>query len=206
MLSLMKHCTTVPLESFQVFPQLHLRWKPGDLTDRRSLIPDLGIGRLLPGGVFHLQGGVEQKRMLPEMSQLLAPDAHFESTVRYAFHVACRQAFDQVKAAIKNGKLPNDKRIQWVVAVGPYFIIKGCGPFSRADLETRGHRPNPSGDSDITEFLTALYENASSRPLGTPIYHIGTVDAAQALQVYLTLNTHEFYSTNANRYTIDNFA
>ena len=81
----------------------------------------------------------------------------FELTVRYAFHLACRQAFDQVKAAIKNGNLPNDKHIQWVVAVGPYFIIKGCGPFTLADLETRSHCPNPSGDSDITEFLSILH-------------------------------------------------
>ena len=66
--------------------------------------------------------------MLPVMLALPVPDAQFELTVRYAFHNACRQAFDQVKAAIKNGNLPNDKRIQWVVAVGPYFIIKGCGP------------------------------------------------------------------------------
>ena len=144
--------------------------------------------------------------MLPMMSQLPAPDAHFELTVRYAFHLACRQAFDQVKAAIKNGNLPNDKHIQWVVAVGPYFIIKGCGPFTLADLETRGHRPNPSGDSDITEFLTALHKNASSRPLGTPIYRIGTAAAAQALQAYLTVHPHQFYSPNANRYTIDDFA
>ena len=80
------HRATVPLGSFQVFPQLRLRWKPGDLTDRRSLIPDLG---LLPGGAFHLQGGIEQKRTLPEMSQFPAPDVHFESTVRYTFLVAC---------------------------------------------------------------------------------------------------------------------
>ena len=63
--------------------------------------------------------------MLLRMSQLPAPDAHFELNVRFAFHAACRQAFDQVKSAIKNGHLPNDKHIQWVVAVGPYFIIKG---------------------------------------------------------------------------------
>ena len=78
------------------------------------------------------------------MSQLPAPDAHFELTVRYAFHLACRQAFDQVKAAIKNGNLPNDKHIQWVVAVGPYFIIKGCGPFTLADLDRKSTRLNSS--------------------------------------------------------------
>jgi len=170
------HSTTVPLGSFQVFPQLRLRWKPEDPDDRRSLIPDLGIGRLLPDGNFHLQGGVEQKRMVPEMSELPAPDANFEMDVRLSFHAACQQAFDQVKAAIKNGHFPNDKRIQWVVAVGPYFIIKECGPFNEEDLGTRGHRPNPSGDFNVAEFLTAL-QRASYRPLGTPIYRIGTQEA-----------------------------
>jgi hypothetical protein len=144
--------------------------------------------------------------MLPGMSQLPAPDMHFELNVRFAFHAACQQAFDQVKATIKNGHLPNDQHIQWVVAVGPYFIIKGCGPFTKADLETRGHRQNPSGDFNITEFLTALHQNAHSRPLGTPIYRIGTAEATQALQAYLTVNIHHFYSPNANRYTIDDFA
>ena len=143
--------------------------------------------------------------MQRNMSELPVPDAEFEMDVRLSFHAACQQSFDQVKAAIKNGHFPNDKHIQWVVAVGPYFIIKGCGPFTEADLETRGHRPNPSGDSDITEFLTAL-QNTPSRPLATPIYRIGTQEAAQALQAYLTVNTHQFYSPNANRYAVDYFA
>lgn len=157
------HRTTLPLGSFQIFPQLRLRWKPGDPLDRRSLIPDLGIGRLRRDGIFHLQGGVEQKRMIQEMSQFPAPsDAELELIARYAFQTGCRQAFDQVKTAIKNSNLPNDRRIQWVIAVGPYFIIKECGPFTQADLETRGHRSNPSGDAAVTAFLADLHANPTS--------------------------------------------
>ena len=90
--------------------------------------------------------------------------------------------------------------------MGPYFIIKGCGPFDKVNLETRGHRSNPSGDANITAFLTALQAAPASRPVGTPIYRIGTQEAAQALQTYLTATSHLFYSPNANRYTIDEFA
>jgi hypothetical protein len=105
---------------------------------------------------------------------------------RYAFQTGCRQAFDQVKTAIKNGNLPNDKHIQWVIAVGPYFIIKECGPFTRADLVTCGHRSNPSGDAAVTAFLAELHANPTSRPIGTTIHRIGTQEAAQVLHAYLT--------------------
>ena len=149
-----------------IIPDLSPTTPPmGTRRSSRSSIPhpDLGIGRLRPDGIFHLQGGVEQKWMIPEMSQFPAPsDAELELIARYAFQTGCRQAFDQVKTAIKNGNLPNDRRIQWVIAVGPYFIIKECGPLTQADLETRGHRSNPSGDAAVTAFLADLHANPTS--------------------------------------------
>jgi len=57
----------------------------------------------------------------------------------------------QTKAAIKNGAVPYNEVIEWIISVGPYFIIRRFGPFTQAELDTRGHRPNDSGDADVAD-------------------------------------------------------
>ena len=42
-----------------------------------------------------------------------------------------------MKVVIKNGAAPEDEVISWIISIGP---------FNQAELDTRGHRPNPSGD------------------------------------------------------------
>src|SRR6266511_2392349 len=128
---------------FIIFPQLRLYWNPQAHGDRRSNIPDIGLGRLLPDGTRCLQGGAEQKAGIEAMRNFPDPvDIVNDPTLRAAMHEATLQASDQVKAAIKNGALPHDVPVKWIVAVGPYFTIRQFGPFNEADLITRGHRVN----------------------------------------------------------------
>jgi hypothetical protein len=58
------------------------------------------------------------------MSQLPTPDAHFELNVRFEFHAACQQAFDQVKAAIKNGHLPMTSTFSGWSQWGPISLLR----------------------------------------------------------------------------------
>lgn len=74
------------------------------------------------------------------------------------------QAPDQVKAAIKNGALPYDVSVKWILVAGPYFCIQDFGPFDDARLTTQIHRPNDKGDEAIMEIYKDLKKNARFRP------------------------------------------
>lgn len=119
---------------FQVIPQLRIPWN----NDVRHCIPDIGCGRLPRGGGVKLQGGVEAKvattimLTFPDLALLLVDEGF-----RTSLNIASLQASDQVKSAIKSGFLPNTN-IEWIAMVGPYFIVYKCGPFSPAELATRG--------------------------------------------------------------------
>jgi hypothetical protein len=48
--ALIEHKIILGLDSFTIFPQLHLPWKPEDPTDRRSNVPNIALGCLLLDG------------------------------------------------------------------------------------------------------------------------------------------------------------
>lgn len=183
---------------FLIFPQLRLRWNPSNPRDFRSNLPDLGFGRLIPpNDRLYIQGGAKHKRpVLPLMSGLPLPMTVLHSfDVRNAFAVAAKQASDQVKAAIKNGAVPQDEVISWVISIGPYFIVKNFGPFNQAELDTRGHRPNPSGDAGVTEAIEETLEQNRIQIL-EPIYLIGTPVAATAVVEFLQNGRRLYISNN----------
>ena len=57
---------------FVVFAQLRIDWNP---HDRRSSIPDIGLGRFLPDGNKRRKGGSEQKKAIESMRDLPPPVA-----------------------------------------------------------------------------------------------------------------------------------
>lgn len=185
---------------FVVFAQLRIDWNPHDPEDRRSSIPDIGLGRFLPDGNKRLQGGSEQKKAIESMRDLPPPIVLLkDGEVREKMREAIFQASDQIKSAIKNGFLPYDETIQWITSVGPYFLIHSFGPFNEAHLITRTHRKNESGDSKITEFVSALKVRASFMPFNSPLYRIGTREAAFAVDQYLFSPRVDTLYTSENR-------
>jgi hypothetical protein len=140
---LVEHKNSLGRGSFIIFPQLRLLWNPRKREDRRCDIPDIGIGRLTAAGTIHLQGGLEQKPALGYMKNLPPPSDIFNTdSLRTAINKAAVQASDQVKAALKNGCVPCNSAIKWIIACGPYFVIQEFGPYTADDLTTRGHKQN----------------------------------------------------------------
>lgn len=87
---------------------------------------------------------------------------------------------DQVKAAIKNGAIPCDCPIKWVVGCGPYFIIRAFRPYNENELTTHLHRPNDSGDWLMTNLNQEAQATARVKCIEEPVYLIGTLEAAVA--------------------------
>ena len=162
-----------------------------EISEVTYLISDSTNDRL------YIQGEAEHNRpVLPLMSGLPLPMTVLHSfDVRNAFAVAAKQASDQVKAAIKNGADPQDEVISWVITIGPYFIVKNFGPSNQAELDTRGHRPNPSGDAGVTEAIEETLEQNRIQIL-EPIYLIGTPAAATAVEEFLQ-NGRRLYISNS---------
>jgi hypothetical protein len=50
---------------------------------------------------------------------------------------------------------PINVHIDWVVAVGPYFIIKGCGPFARLDISP-AKRSGPGMRKTVRQAVGAV--------------------------------------------------
>src|SRR5271154_3871355 len=75
---------------FIVYPQMNLKWKPQDAQDRRSEVPDFGLGNFtLPGSLpsFKLRCGVEAKRAISIMASLPPANSIMRSTdVASLFH------------------------------------------------------------------------------------------------------------------------
>ena len=92
---------------FTVYPQMHLKWKLDEETDRRCEVPDLGLGNFTLPGVtprFKLRVGVEAKRGIAVMATLPRPESIItHPAVELAFREVYFQAEDQTKAAYKNG-------------------------------------------------------------------------------------------------------
>jgi hypothetical protein len=161
----------------------------------RSDIPDIGLGHITDAGAISLQGGAEQKPALPIMNSLPPPlSIREDKSFRSVINAAIVQAGDQIKSAVKNGALPRNTAIKWIVASGPYFIICTFEPFSQDELTTRGHKPNPSGDAIIAQMIQNQKDNARQMPILEQVYLIGTEEAARAVHAYL-LSGHELYSS-----------
>jgi hypothetical protein len=102
---------------------MNLKWKPQDTRDRRSEVPDFGLGNFtLPNSSpnFKLRCGVEAKRAINIMTGLPPPSSimHIHD-VKYLFHILSFQAENQAKAAYKNGYPLSDNGVQWILLVGP---------------------------------------------------------------------------------------
>lgn len=134
-----------------IYSQLSLKWKSDIKEDRRSEIPDLGVGNFTTVGEappFKLRFGVEAKRSIEEMNGLPPPSSIIDSDqVRAAFHTLYFQVQDQAKAAIKGQYPMLGCTVQWILLIGPYWVPVEFGPFTEAELTIRSHRKeSPSGD------------------------------------------------------------
>jgi len=98
------------------------------------------------------------------------------------FSLASRQALDQVKAAIKNGAVPYNEVIEWIISIGPYFIIRRFGPFTQAELDTRGHCPDDSGDVAAADLIELAHQFHTTPET---MYRIGTTEAAIAVEAFI---------------------
>jgi hypothetical protein len=93
-----------PMDRFVIFPQLSIPWNPSKTKDRRSALPDFGIGNFYDDPPFiRLQGGIEVKGPTALIKGLPSPDVvSKDKEVMSILHAATFQAEDQAKAAIKN--------------------------------------------------------------------------------------------------------
>ena len=174
-----------------IFPQL---WNPCNLWDLWSNLPDLSLGSLIPpDGHLYIQGGAEHKKpILPLLSGLPPPATILSSPEACdVLASAIKQASDQVKAVIKNGAAPQDEVISWIIPIGPYFIVKS---FNQAELDTWGHRPNPSGDAQVAEAIEKAIEQDRNQIM-EPIHLIDTAAAATAMEEFLQ-NGRQLYTSN----------
>jgi len=169
-----------PYDRFTIFPQLYLRWKPTDPSDRRGSIPNFVLGQYINAWPWvQLQGGAEVKRAMKKMEGLPHADTMaLDDELQKILQVTRGQARDQAVSAIKELRMPN-RKLKWLLFVGPYFAEVELGPFSDAELQTRKHKPNPSGD--VVELIIAKLEKQAS-PVYLPLYRLGTVEAAMKLE------------------------
>ena len=192
---LIEHRNLRPQGELVIFPQLHLEWNPGKWRNRRANLPDCGLGRLLDNGTILLQGGLKYRPpILPLMADFPDPStikSHIFNHMK--FSLASRQALDQVKAAIKKGAVPYDEVIEWIISIGPYFIIRRFGPFTQAELDTQGHRPDDSGDAAATDLIELAHQ---FHAIPETMYRIGTTEAAIAVEAFLNAGAR-LYASNA---------
>ncbi|KAM6503054.1 hypothetical protein JOM56_003031 [Amanita muscaria] len=172
-----------PHDRYTIFPQYYLQWKPNEPKDRRASIPDFALGRYIDGWPWvRLQGGAEVKRANPEMKGLPPPaTVGLSRDVQNVVYNTRFQARDQAVCAIKEGRLPN-QRVKWLIFVGPYFAEIEIGPFSDAELQTRTHKPNSSGDY-VELLITKVEKQAPS--IYVPLYLLGTDEGVAKLENYI---------------------
>lgn len=178
-----------PMDRYTIFPQLFLSWRPDNPSDKQGALPDFGIGRYYdtPPHV-RLQGGAEIKAAIPFMVSL--PPPAFVSnlpSVKDTFQTCSFQAEEQAKAAVKGCHLPNNKTISWLMFMGPYLTRINLPPFTATQLETRSHKPNASGDYRESVLIEMRKRRA---PPVYPLYLLGTVEAANEIESFLTSTSH----------------
>jgi hypothetical protein len=178
-----------PIDRYTIFPQLFLSWKPGTSSDKRGALPDFGIGRYYDTSPFvRLQGGVEVKAAIPFMVGLPPPAiVSRQPDVQITLHGCFFQIEEQAKTAVKGGLLPAGRRLSWLMFIGPYFTMVDLPPFTTAQLETRSHKTNDSGD-----FMESVMIEMRKRQAPTvyPLYLLGTTDAKREIERFLTSTRH----------------
>jgi hypothetical protein len=173
-----------PLRRFTIYPQMNLKWKPTDQQDRRSEIPDVGLGNFMPPGIFpffKLRCGIEAKRAIRVMSDLPPPESLMTaSDVMSAFHTLFFQAQNQAKAAYKNKYPLSNDGIQWILLVGPYWLPRTFGPFSEPESTVRAHKV--SGSADFDETMKLLEDMEGPPPEIQELYLLGTPESFTRLE------------------------
>jgi len=169
---------------FAIYPQMSLKWKPHDPQDRRSEVPDFGLGNFTPPGVlphFKLRCGVEAKRADYIMASLPAASSIMDSlSIASLFHSLSFQAENQAKAAYKNGYPLSDNGVDWILLIGPYWLPKRFGPFSDAENTVRAYKMSDSADFEETMNLIERIRNPPS-PLDE-LYLLGTEESYTRLE------------------------
>ena len=113
-------------------------------------------------------------------------------------HHTSIQASNRVKAAVKNGAVPFDSPIKWILGSGHYFIIRAFGPYTQDELDTRLHHPNDSGDWLVTELNQENIDDIRTRTIQETVLLIGTAEAAEAVHEYL-IEGMELYDHDPQR-------
>ena len=96
---------------------------------------------------------------------------------RAALNVAGIQANDHVKSAIKNGAVPRNTAIKWIVASRPYFIIHTFGLLTKMSLPRGGISPTPDGERPCPDpvaiaALVIIGATIASSLVGRCILHL----------------------------------
>jgi hypothetical protein len=71
--------------------------------------------------------------------------------------------------------------------MGPYFTRINLSPFTTAQLETRSHKTNDSGDYRESVLIEMRKRRA---PPVYPLYLLGTEEAANKIESFLTSTCH----------------
>ncbi len=171
-------------QRFAIYPQMSLKWKPHEPKDRRSEVPDFGLGNFTPPGYlphFKLRCGVEAKRADHAMASL-PPASSIMGLANIAslFHSLSFQAQDQAKAAYKNDYPFSHNGVDWILLIGPYWLHKKFGPFSEAESTVRAHKTSDS--EDFEESLKLLELMRSPAPILNELYLLGTEESSNRLE------------------------
>jgi len=166
-----------------VFHEMLTRHKAalGDLGDLLLLFrrPCLGIGQLTSKGRAQIQGGYEVKAAMELMRGLPPPTVvKQDKAFRDVMNRTIKQAEEQAKAVFKKNSVPRDATVEWVVAIGPYFMITQFGPFTDTELSAC------SPDQFLVTQAAESYKNHNGRTR-YDLYLMGTEEAAVAFHEYL---------------------
>jgi hypothetical protein len=153
----------------------------GQLRDRRSEVPDIGLANFtLPGELphFKLRCGVQVKSATGIMASL--PPANsiiHDPELVLQFHDLSFQAEDQAKAAYKNGYPLSDKGITWILLIGPYWLPKTFGPFSEDESTKKS-----LGSADFEATMGLLRGKNGPPPELEELYCLGTPESYTRLE------------------------
>jgi hypothetical protein len=162
----------LPPNRFTMAPQLAFKWKPKDKSDERKEVVDICVINLTYPGTsprLRLRLGVEIKRALDIMETMPPPESIIsDPEVQKAFKFATAQARDQAKTAfINNFTFSNTQAVDWIVAIGPYWVHLRFGPFTDAQLTVRALKPSDSG-----EWFKTFHEENILSAAAPPLRHL----------------------------------
>lgn len=173
-----------PSHRFTLYSQMALRWTPNQVMDIRSEVPDVGLVNFRRNRAFIFRLGVKSKRMRRVMVNLPSTrKVEGDKEVRIALHSAYFQAEDQAKAAVRGDHAPQQRPIDYLLFVGPYWTHVTVGPFTEAQLTVRTHKVSDSGD--FWETLQAT-KRLEADPPSRKLFLLGTVESAIKMEEVIT--------------------